>query len=53
MRIARLVLSPLLALLAVGMLANSRPDLRKKLKEFREKRADEVLQADASVQQRK
>jgi 5-(carboxyamino)imidazole ribonucleotide mutase len=41
------------ALLAVGMLANSRPDLRKKLKEFREKRADEVLQADASVQQRK
>jgi 5-(carboxyamino)imidazole ribonucleotide mutase len=41
------------ALLAVGMLANSRPDLRKKLKDFREKRADEVLQADASVQTRK
>jgi 5-(carboxyamino)imidazole ribonucleotide mutase len=40
------------ALLAVGMLANSRPDLRKKLKEFREKRADEVLQADASVQRK-
>jgi 5-(carboxyamino)imidazole ribonucleotide mutase len=40
------------ALLAVGMLANSRPDLRKKLKEFREKRADEVLQADAAVQRK-
>jgi 5-(carboxyamino)imidazole ribonucleotide mutase len=41
------------ALLAIGMLASSRPELRKKLKEFREKRADEVLQADASVQRKK
>jgi 5-(carboxyamino)imidazole ribonucleotide mutase len=40
------------ALLAISMLAGSRPELRKKLKEFREKRADEVLQADASVQRK-
>lgn len=38
------------ALLAIAILARSRPDLREKLRAFREKRAEEVLAADAAVQ---
>ena len=37
------------ALLAVAILAGKRPELRQKLKDYRKARADEVLQADASV----
>jgi 5-(carboxyamino)imidazole ribonucleotide mutase len=40
------------ALLAVGILATGRPELRKALKAFREKRADEVLRADAAAQRK-
>jgi 5-(carboxyamino)imidazole ribonucleotide mutase len=40
------------ALLAVAILAAGRPELRKALKKFREKRADEVLEADAAAQRK-
>jgi 5-(carboxyamino)imidazole ribonucleotide mutase len=38
------------ALLAVSILAASRPDLREKLRAWRKKRADEVLKSDAEAQ---
>jgi 5-(carboxyamino)imidazole ribonucleotide mutase len=37
------------ALLAIAILAGKRPELRDKLRAYRKARADEVLQADASV----
>jgi 5-(carboxyamino)imidazole ribonucleotide mutase len=38
------------ALLAVAILARTRPELREKLRAWRARRADEVLKADAEVQ---
>ncbi|HKB76653.1 MAG TPA: 5-(carboxyamino)imidazole ribonucleotide mutase [Myxococcales bacterium] len=38
------------ALLAVSILAAKRPDLREKLRAWRKKRADEVLESDAEAQ---
>src|SRR5438874_13120821 len=37
------------ALLAVAILGSSRPELRRALEKYRQKRAEEVLQSDASV----
>jgi len=38
------------ALLAISILAATRPELREKLRAWRKKRADEVLKSDAEVQ---
>jgi 5-(carboxyamino)imidazole ribonucleotide mutase len=40
------------ALLAIAIMAGKRPDLREKLRAWRKARADEVQQADASIQGR-
>jgi 5-(carboxyamino)imidazole ribonucleotide mutase len=37
------------ALLAIAILGSSRPELRRALEKYRQKRAEEVLQSDASV----
>src|SRR5437868_1044536 len=37
------------ALLAIAILGSSRPELRRALEKYRQKRAEEVLQTDASV----
>ena len=37
------------ALLAIAILSGKRPDLRERLRAWRKKRAEEVLQADKSV----
>jgi 5-(carboxyamino)imidazole ribonucleotide mutase len=40
------------ALLAIAILAGKRPELRDKLRDFRKRRADEVLESDRAVQKK-
>lgn len=40
------------ALLAIAILAGKRPELRDKLREFRKRRADEVLESDRAAQKK-